>query len=509
MAVFEIQTPDGRTFEVEAPNAEAAYEAVSSIPARNPDGASFGQSVWENIVGDDDPNTQNFGERLGSFLNKAGESMTMGLVGDEASAAVESLVPGLDYEGRRDHYRQQEAVLERDNLALALAADIGGALAAPVGGLGAAAKGASILRRATQSGLATGAMSGAYGWMEGEGDERGSEGKDAAMWGGAIGSVVPFLGAGINRAIQGRASNKAIRQAAKAGPSTDDLLIEGAQGYQDVADAGVAINPSAIGRLKSDITSHLRGRGAHYTGAETAMPQSRGILNSVEEIGQGANSVPFDELDMFRRFAGNAAGANLGNRGDTAAATQVVGILDDFVGGLKKADVDAGDIDALKSALPKARETWARMSRSQLLDDAIENAADYRSGEAAGLRAQFQRILKNKKLRRGFSETELAAMRKVVNGTLPEQLLSYAGSGLGMMGQVGIGLASGNPFAALASVGTAAASRKGAEAVVRRNAEMARAAIASGKLQGVPLIESRMPGLFEQIARQGTAAALN
>ena len=105
-------------------------------------------TLWENIIGDNDPTTQNTGEKIGSFLNKAGESMTLGLVGDEASAAVESLAPGVNYEDRRDHYRQQEEVLERDHPGAAMTAEIGGALlpALATGGLAAGGTGKTTER---------------------------------------------------------------------------------------------------------------------------------------------------------------------------------------------------------------------------------------------------------------------------------------------------------------------------------------------------------------------------
>lgn len=88
--------------------ADPLAAARAELERRQAARPGLGQRIRDNLLGDDDPTTQNFGERVGSFLNKAGESMTFGLIGDEASAAVESVLPGVDYETRRDHYRDQE-----------------------------------------------------------------------------------------------------------------------------------------------------------------------------------------------------------------------------------------------------------------------------------------------------------------------------------------------------------------------------------------------------------------
>jgi len=207
---------------------------------------------------------------------------------------------------------------------------------------------------------------------------------------------------------------------------------------------------------------------------------------------------------MFRRYIGSAAGSNLGNRGDTRAATRALTQLDDFVQDLGPDDVDAGDIEALQEALPKAREIWSRMSRSQLVDDAIDNSENYLSGQASGLRNQFKRIVSSEKLRRGFSEDEIKAMRRVANGTLPVQVLNYLGSGLGMMMQAGAGGVAGGLPEALGGAATGMASRKGAEAITRRNADLARALIASSE-NTLPVASDRSRGIAEALLRRTTA----
>lgn len=480
---------------------------------------SVGQKIKENLLGDNDPTTQNFGEKVGTFLNKAGESMTFGLVGDEASAALESVMPGVDYGERRDHYRDQEALLEKTNPGAALTADIGGAVVGamvPVGAtLGTLGQGARLAPRIGASAATGAGMGGTYGFMEGEGQEdRLSQMKTGAKIGGAVGVAAPIVGAGVKKVADAMKGNAAIKKAVAAAPTSDALRAEGRALYDAIDNAGVQIRPDRVQGAMDDIAGVLKNEGAGYTGAEKVMPASRAILDATSDVAKGANTVPFKELDMFRRYMGNAAGSNLQNAGDTRAATQALSSLDDFVRGLDAADVDAGDVKTLQTLLPKARDTWARMSRSQLLDDAMENAANYRTGEASGLRAQFQRIVNNPKLSRGFSDAEIKMMRRVVNGTLPEQIVNYLGSGLGMLGQMGggaaLGAMSGGPLGAL--VGGAAASipaagsRKLSESMVRRNAEIARALVASGGVPQLPKASESYRAVTEALMRRGGAA---
>lgn len=504
MTVFEIEGPDGTVYEVEAESIEQAAQAVSSMGGEK----SWGQTLKENLLGDDNPTTQNFGEKIGTFLNKAGESMTFGLVGDEASAAVESLAPGVDYEDRRDHYRNQEAQFDAENPGLSLTADIGGAMALPGIGLMKAA-GGSLAKRAALSSAATAGISGVHGFTEGEGGiaERASGAKSDALVGGVVGAAIPFAGAGVQKVANAFGGRRATRQAAANAPTTDQLRQQGRAAYQAIDDAGVQVNPSKVRSGLDDIVSALREEGAGYTGAEKVLPASRSIMEAAGDVGAGANSVPFRELDVFRRYAGNAAGSNLANKADTRAATQALTSIDDMVQGLKPGDVDAGDLEALQAMLPKAREIWAKMSRSQTIDDAIEAGGTYQSGTASGIRNQFQRILKNPKLSRGFSEAEKKAMRRVVNGGIGDTLLKYAGSGLGMMATAGGGAAMGGVPGMVIGTGAAAGARKLSDVVANKNAEIVRALIANGGIKALPKANPKYGAITEQLMRRATSGS--
>lgn len=474
----------------------------------------IGRTIVENVFGDNDPNTQNLGEKVGTFLNKAGEAMTFGLVGDEASAAAAAAIPGgMGYDERLAYERGQEAMFEESNPGAALGAEVGGAVLGtllPGGAFGTMGKGAGALKTVAASAGAGAGMGGTYGFMEGEGGlpNRANEAQTGALIGGLVGAAAPAVGAGVQKFADNRAANRAIREAVSSAPTTADLRSQGRAAYDAIEGAGITIKPERVQNLTTDIANALRGEGAAYTGAERVLPGSSAILNAVPELGAGANTVPFNELDMFRRYANNAAaGAVANNPNDARIASGVVERLDDFVMGLKPDDVDSGDIQILQELLPKARNLWSRMSRSDLIDTAIEAGNNnYRTGSASGVRAQFQRILNNPKLIRGFSDAEKKMIQRVVNGTLPEQIVNYLGSGLGMIAQGALGGMMGGIPGMLAGGALGAGARKLSEGLVNRNAEIARALVASGRVPQLPVASPQNRAIAEALLRRTGAA---
>jgi len=214
---------------------------------------SWGQTIKENLVGDDDPNSQNFGEKVGSFLNKAGESMTFGLVGDEASAAVAGAIPGgMDYDQRLAHERQQEAVLERDNPGAALTAEIGGGLvgaALPLGGIGTLGRGAGMGAKVLASGATGAGMGGTYGFMEGEGDSRVDEMRSGAGFGAVAGAAAPVIGSGVKKVADKLLQRGPTKQALKAAKTAADQRGLARNQYDILEGSDAQLSPEAMTRI--------------------------------------------------------------------------------------------------------------------------------------------------------------------------------------------------------------------------------------------------------------------
>lgn len=451
------------------------------------------------------------GGRLGTAARSGLQGMTFG-GGDEVVAAGTSALSGntYDYELLRERTRLDKG--REEYPATALASEIGGAVAVPIGALG---QGGKLLPRIGAGALQGGLLSGVYGFLSGEGGaaSRANSAFDAAKLGAFVGGAIPAIGAGVRRIQDAAASRRAIMEGAKGAPTTEQLRAAGRQAYDAIDNAGVQIKPEAFNAARLNILDDLRTNTGfdELPGPGSLTPKAARTMQIMDDAGsimaqEPTAALPFASLDKMRRQAGAAAG-DMANRTDSAAGTAIIGGLDDFVNRLGPDDVVAGDAEALKTLIPKARELWGRMSRSQTIDDAIEASQDYLSGSASGIRNQFRRILRSDKLSRGFTEAEKAAMRRVINGSPLERILHLAGGGLGNLSALGGGFAAGGVPGLLAGAGAASGLRKASEAVALRNAEVVRGLVANGGLQALPKASPAFSGLLEAAMQKALAAS--
>lgn len=480
----------------------------------DPKGRGIGATIYDNVIGDPNDGVNSYGEQMGTFLRRAIDTGTMGVVGDEANAKALSALPGRDYEGELNRLRSDEANMSP---ASRTSADITGVITGaltPLGVVGTLGRGAGLATRVGAS-AATGAGMGAtYGFMEGEGlGDRKKGALTGGLIGGTVGALAPAVGAGVQKVVDGRVANKAIKEAARGAPSSDDLLTQGNAAYKAVDDAGVQITPKAFDRTRADILEALRAKTGfdELPGPGSLTPNSARVMQIMDKssekmAGDPTAALPFRSIDKMRRQAGAAAG-NITNKTDQKSGMTIIEGLDDFVRKMSPDDVVAGDLEALNTAIPKARDIWGRMSRSQLIDDAMSQEGNYLSGGSSAIRNQFAKILRDKKLSRGFSDAEKLAMGRVVRGSLPEQIMNLMGGGLGQLAQIGAGFGAGGIPGAALGAGAAALSRKASEAITRKNAEIARALVANGTLKNLPVASDSTRKTVEALMRRGAATA--
>lgn len=471
-----------------APAAEQRPQAGSLLdfPVVEPEGQGFGNNVAQ----------------------AAGDGLFLGF-GDEISAGLNSLTGydantgtygnwGTTYDDQLSAVRGQEKQFREDHPVVSIGSEFAGAMLPAAFGAGAISAASSLPRAIGRGALFGGATGAAYGFGEGEGgiENRASGAAGHALIGALLGGAIPLAGAGVRSVAQNRATRKAVKDAARNAPSSEELRALGNQLYRQVDDAGVQIKPDAFSKAREDILDYLRTSTGYdeLPGPGSLTPNTGRVMQIMDEAGtrmaaEPTAALPFRSLDQMRRQAGAAAG-NVTNKSDRAAGTAVIQELDDFVQRLGPDDLVGGDAEALKSAIGKARDVWSRMSKSQLVDDAMERSENYLSGAASGVRNQFKNILQNKKLAAQFTPAEKAALRQVTHGSALDQLINLAGGGLAQMGTIGAGAGLGGVPGAVVGAAAATGQRKLAEAVTMRNAELARAAIASGKLKNQDLIKA-------------------
>lgn len=513
---------------VEFPDMQTAQAFMASQaggqPAAQPE-RGFGAMLYDNIIGNPNDGVNSPGERLGTWLNRAGETMTLGTVGDEAAATVTGMLPGRTYEGELERYRgNEEAMTGAGRLSADLTGGITGAIAAPIGTL---ARGASMGARIGAGGLSGAGMGAAYGFMEGEGglDERTQEAGQGAGFGLAAGLAAPVIGGLVQRGADAITGNRAIRQAAAGAPTADELRASARALYRQIDDQGMRIRPEAIAREMDGIGAMLADEGTSYRTASRVLPQSSAIADELAEMGAAArpgsnigpgNPVSYAELDQLRRYvssaAANARAATTGpgrvGANDARVADQALSQVSGIVERLSPDDVVAGDVRVIQELLPRAQEIWRNASRTGLIEDAADAADGYLGGTASGVRNQLGSILRNPSLRNQFSPAEQAVMRRAVNGSIPQRALTLMGSGLGNLTQMAMGASFGGLPGALVGMGTAAGTRYGADRMAGRNMELVRALIANGRLpETLPVGSDMNRRIAEQLLMRGSATA--
>ncbi|MBP8241325.1 MAG: hypothetical protein KAX36_03035 [Thermoflexales bacterium] len=485
----------------------ASLSAMTQDPAAAVDAEAYRNQSWGDwakgqIVGDPNDNVQNAGESVGTWVNRAGETMTLGTVGDEASAAAYSALPGRTYESELSRFRGNE-----DNMSPTgrISADIFGAVLPALTGIGLATKAPTVLGAMGRGAAIGGAQGATMGFMEGEGgaQDRASNALTSGALGAALGGTVgPALGALGDKVGQGLANRRAIAEAIKGAPTTDALRAAGNAAYKAVDDAGVVVKPEAFAGMAGEVTGAMR-RGGLDEGMGSLTPQAARVASIMDDtVAKNADTgIPFSEIDLLRRKAGVPA-SNVAVPLEGKLGSQAIDGMDDFINKLTPDQVVSGDAAALPALIGKARETWTRMSKSQKIDDAIENSRNYLSGEASGIRNQFAALLKNPKTARGFSDLEKEAMRKVINGSVPEKLLNLMGGGIGQTATMGMGAGMGGTPGFLLGAGIATGARKGSEALANKNAEIVRALVAGGKAGAVPQISQQPRAVIEALIRR-------
>ncbi|WP_299847727.1 hypothetical protein [uncultured Roseovarius sp.] len=488
---FEIEGPEGQVYEVQAESLEAAAKAVNDLSTPE---KPWGQVLKENLLGDDDPTTQNTGEKIGSFLNKAGESLTFGLVGDEASAKVESalgigrptaadLVTGDNrsaYERRRDHYRQQEDQFAEDHPVAALGAEFVPLAVPGVGAMAAAAKGTTMTGRMLRGGAVAGGQGTTYGFMEGEDglENRLQQGATTGALSAGIGALAPVVGRGVEKYADHRATKRATNEMVKNAPSPQ-ALKDDATGFYNAGKARGAIASAEDAQgLAADVAETLKREGVMRADGSliTRDPDAKRILDELQDLGRfgldGNQVKPVREL-----FSGAASDAS-------PARARIGKILldkfDDFVG-QRAPEYRQGD------------ELYRRAKKTEAVDQMIDVADT--SDTANALRREFQKADRNqiKGKLGGMTSDEITAMQRVARGSRMENTARAVGrsapssvsgamftggvpfASASMAGSPGIGAAVGGTVLAAGMAG-----RGISNSMQRARAEIAKALMASG-----------------------------
>ena len=292
----------------------------------------------------------------------------------------------------------------------------------------------------------------------------------------AGGRAVAAGGRVAGQAIQARRGVPSTKQFVAGAPGPEQLRAQGSALFEAAEKSGVRFKSSYYDEFADNTLSRLVDEGAD----EILTPKIARVANVLEQSKGRAPSIA--QMAILRKQFGNAAGS--ADRAEARLGAIAVEAIDDFV---------EGGASAVGGTLKEARGLWSRLRKSEIIDGAIANAETAQAGIEAGLRNQFRGLwqARNSKKMRGFSASELNAIKAVAQGNLGANVLRRIGSLSGGLDQgrnmlnlavgSGAGAAVAGPIgaAAVPLVGYAAAraSKKGTQ----NRAALARAITARGE----------------------------
>jgi hypothetical protein len=136
------------------------------------------------------------------------------------------------------------------------------------------------------------------------------------------------------------------------------------------------------------------------------------------------NPKTVQELDTLRTIIGNAAKS--GSAPERNAAKQLLDEFDTYVTTAQPSTIVSGDATAMK-AWKDARADYAKMKKSELITDIIENAEMARGTKEGSIASQLISLAKNERKMRFFTADEQAAIREAAKGGKMQTMLNVIG----------------------------------------------------------------------------------
>lgn len=313
-----------------------------------------------------------------------------------------------------------------------LMGELGGGLVLPLG-----------IPKTIKGAMATGGALGGIGAFlntDGTLSERGLNTPLGVLLGAVFGGGVAATGQAFGSQLRAIISKKAQQAAAAGGKALEVLKQEATQAYNKAFDAGVNIKPEAFKTLLDDIILKVSGgreikEKLTPQGAAVIKDMSDSLEKLVKDVGgvdnQGGlanvvqnalrktdDGMSFSDLQYYRDLAG-VPSANFNNPAEQRIGGIIKKEIDKFVNKLSDGDVYGGDPAVAAKAIEKARNTWSRMRKSEVIDKILDkaNSNAYAGGKESALRNQISNILRNDKKRAQFSKDEIELLIQIRKGS--------------------------------------------------------------------------------------------
>ena len=480
MATFIVTAPDGKEYEIEAP--EGASEAQVLAYAK------------ENYSKPPEQAQRSFPQEIGRQLGLTARAGITGLTAvptmlAEPLAAGVNAIAGRQVMGSPTQGVQSlmtAAGLPEPQGRLERAVQTGASAMAGIPAQAALVGGSAALAPLGQNLLQQTAAAGAGGTAGQAASETVQEITESPV----MGLIAGIAAGGVAGGLAAKGASAATAQKRPV-VTLDEIKQRAKRAYATVDEQGVSLKPkSVLDNFNSIEDALVKDNFNPKLDAHKPVAQ---VLDQVREM-VGTQRVPFSKLEQMR-----GALVDLKTSKDAATrkyAGQAVSELDSYITKLNAKDVmsGTGNLGAAVKTVQEARKDWRNLSRATVLEDALNvaeaRALDPKASEGELIRRQLINLAANKDKMRFFSEREKNAIKSVASGPAADPLLSLMArlnperSALMQAGTIAGSLSNPALAAGVAGMGYGADKLQGAlrqKAVSRLMSD-----IASGKLPEIP-----------------------
>jgi hypothetical protein len=208
----------------------------------------------------------------------------------------------------------------------------------------------------------------------------------------------------------------------KTAPSAEQLAQTSRNLFTSARESGVELNAKDFATNMAGIGKELRNEGYD----PRLYPK---LAVALDEMTQAGIPKDFNELSTLRKFIQGAQKS--ADPDERRLATMLKDDFDTYVSNIPESSVVGGSKEGLKQ-WKEARDTYSKLSKSEVFTDMLENAQLDKSkfsmsGVENSLAQQLRQLSKNDKKMRLFTEAEQDAIKAAAKGGTGQNILRFVG----------------------------------------------------------------------------------
>jgi len=211
----------------------------------------------------------------------------------------------------------------------------------------------------------------------------------------------------------------------KTAPTSEKLLEQSKAAFTTAKESGMEFNPQKFSTKMKEIGTDLRKEGYTKPPPGETDPYAK-ITGALRNLTDTSNPKDFEELSTLRTII--RTGQKSDNSTERKFATILKDKFDDYVLNAPPEDVIGATKEGAE-AWKTARDTWSRLSKSEIFEDMLNKSEINASkvGTEKYLHNKLLELSNNEKKMRLFTPTEQKAIQEAAKGGKIQNILKMAG----------------------------------------------------------------------------------